>query len=1127
MAHLALFLLGPFQATLDGAAVTTFESDKVRALLAYLAVERDRPQRRETLAGLLWPDMAERDARTNLRHVLANLRQALNDRDTALPFLLPSRQTIQFNIESDYRLDVQTFTDAVALTTVHPHANVENCEACLARLEEAAALYQGDFLAGFSLDSDLFEGWVTTQREKLHIQALDVLHHLAAHHEQRGDHSAVIRYAQRQVELEPWRESAHRQWMQALACSGQRGMALVQYEACCQVLGEELGIGPEPATQALYQRIRDREELCSALPTISYNLPAALIPFVGRRKLLGEIQSRLVDPACRLLTLVGPGGSGKTRLALEAARKFISGESEKHFPDGVYFVPLAALNSSEDIVPAFAEAMDFSFYGEGEPKTQLLNYIRRKRMLLILDNFEHLVTDVTLVVDVLRVASDIKVLVTSRTKLDLPAEQLIPVEGMAYPGSFTALSFVLKHSAVRLFIQSVRRVQPDFALNVTNVADVLHICQYVYGMPLGILLAAAWADMLTPSEIAFEIERGLDFLTVDWRTVPERQRSMRAVFDHSWRLLGERERGVLSALSVFQGGCTSEMAQVVANASLCDLHSLFNRSLLHRAPGGRYEMHELLRQYALEQLEQQPNNKRRAQERHSAIFVQALACWEIELKGPRQQIALSEIASDLENVRVAIEWMLANTDVRGLEHALESLGLFFKIYYRYQQGVSLCHMIAETSKTFLSGQGRRLRAIALAWESHFLEQMGDVKLAESLIRESLYSLGFSGLDDEKIYASVQNLSEADQRAHAFVLWVAGMAMWHKDFTRAEQLFERSLELYQILGARWYIARLLHTLGLIGEAGKAISRCRKSVVMFQALGDPRMLTDGLIDLGRILLNQGEVDEGEMLVRQAIDTAEANGTHLDIAVHYILHTISFFNGKFAQARAARVQHIARYEALGAQMRIAESTLFLSYCDTHLGIYERAGHLAGTCLTQCHTRGYVHQSAKCYEQLGLIALAYEHYEQAQQWIKQSDAIFRKSGVQRMLSTLVGLGYVTCGLGKRRIAKQHFYQALESIIHQHNWWMLLYALPGVARLLSDLEYVECAVELYGFLSQYPYIGNSQWFEDVAGKYVASTATALPAEVVTAAQAHGCAHDMWKMTKELLTELETGKYDE
>ena len=232
MARLCLNLLGTYQVTLNGAPITDFESDKVRALLAYLAVESERPQRRETLAGLLWPDMSDRDARANLRHGLANLRKVLGDQGATEPFLCIDRQTLQFNTASDFQLDVKTFGDAITTTSAHAHSRMEDCELCMVRLLEAAALYTGDFLAGFSLPSDLYEAWTVTQREKLHIQALDLLDHLAAHYEHIGDFGAAQRYAQHQVDLEPWRESAHRQLMRALVLSGQRGMALAQFEAC-------------------------------------------------------------------------------------------------------------------------------------------------------------------------------------------------------------------------------------------------------------------------------------------------------------------------------------------------------------------------------------------------------------------------------------------------------------------------------------------------------------------------------------------------------------------------------------------------------------------------------------------------------------------------------------------------------------------------------------------------------------------------------------------------------------------------------------------------------------------------------------------------------------------------------
>jgi DNA-binding SARP family transcriptional activator len=252
MAHLSLSLLGPFQATLDGKPITAFESDKVRALLAYLAVEADRPHSRDKLAGLLWPERPDRDARNNLRYALSNLRQAIGDREAtadrpAPPFLHVTRQAIQFNAASSAWVDVT----ALANQLKPPQPTIRE-------LEKAVDIYRGEFLEGFSVaDSVPFEEWVLFKREHVCRQVLSALHRLAATHERRGEYGRALPYAWRQVELEPWQEKAHRQLMHLLALNGQRGTALAQYEACRRALAEELGVEPAPATTRLYEQIRD------------------------------------------------------------------------------------------------------------------------------------------------------------------------------------------------------------------------------------------------------------------------------------------------------------------------------------------------------------------------------------------------------------------------------------------------------------------------------------------------------------------------------------------------------------------------------------------------------------------------------------------------------------------------------------------------------------------------------------------------------------------------------------------------------------------------------------------------------------------------------------------------------
>jgi len=600
MSRLALLLLGPPRIECDGEPVE-IRRRKAIALIVYLAVT-GQSHSRDALATLLWPEYDQSRARAGLRRVLAALKEALGE-----GWLHVDREAVELNPDAEVWLDVSEFQDWLAECRTHGHPQEEVCPACLPLLAEAAALYRDHFLVGFTLrDSPDFDEWQFFQTEGLRDELASALERLTHAHSAQGEFEQAIAYARRWLALDPLHEPAHRHLMHLYAWSGQRAAALRQYGECERVLKEELDVPPEEETTQVYQTIKENRHLPPPVdrfakkpvspqePARKHNLPVHLTPFVGREVALAEIRDRLQDPACRLLTLVGPGGSGKTRLALEAAAAQVD-----HFAHGVFFVSLAPLDSAEAIVPTVAGALGFSFYEGVEPRQQLLDYLRQKCMLLIMDNFEHLLActerrpepcgepveplvegprrrdGVGLVTDLLKTAPQVKILVTSRARLNVQGEHLFPVAGMSFPDEETAKDAALRrvhpepgrraqdvaqYSAVKLFLTSARQAQPGFKLTADNVTDVARICRLVQGMPLGILLAAAWVRMLTPAEIATAIGQSFDFLETDLRDVPERQRSMRAIFDHSWRLLTEREQKVFQALSVFRGGFTHQAA---------------------------------------------------------------------------------------------------------------------------------------------------------------------------------------------------------------------------------------------------------------------------------------------------------------------------------------------------------------------------------------------------------------------------------------------------------------------------------------------------------------------------------------------------------------------------------------
>jgi len=665
MAELNIVTLGSLRVTLQGELLTGFRTDKERALLVYLAIEAGRPHRREALAGLLWPESPEAKARHTLSQALTGLRHLLGEHHQAssrTPVVLDTtRHTVALGDAHQVWVDVCTF-DALSRPGV-PDADHNGGHE---RLRQAVTLYQGSFLEGFSIsDAPAFEEWQLLQRERLRRRVLELLAQLVRHSTEDGANEEALRYAWRQLELEPWSERVHRDVIRLLALTGQRGAALRQGEICTRILAEELGVEPGAATLALIRSVRagtlpatapemPKAPLVVATQDVQEmpNVPCPLMPIIGRDVELQALAATMSDPNVRLLTLVGPGGIGKTRLALE-----LTAIHAARFPDGAYVVPLVAATSWEACVAAIARAVGVVPSVQfATVEQQLLGYLRGKTMLLMLDNLEHLVDTAPRLVELMESAPQVRILATSRARLAVLGEHAYPVGPLAVPEEAAAQQPAAQQPAtlagvasVALYTMAARRVAHDFALSAENASAVADICRLVEGMPLALLLAAAWADVLTPDQILERLMgdtgpntgRPIDFLHASWPEMPERHRSVRAVFDHTWRLLGTRERALLEALSVFRGGFGPEAAFFVAGGTLSEIRRLMDQSLLARAFGNRYAMQELLRQYAAERLAHAPTTEREVRDRHAAYYVGVLRRWFVAAKGPLQVAALA------------------------------------------------------------------------------------------------------------------------------------------------------------------------------------------------------------------------------------------------------------------------------------------------------------------------------------------------------------------------------------------------------------------------------------------------------------------------------------------------------
>lgn len=582
------------------------------------------------------------------------------------------------------------------------------------------------------------------------------------------------------------------------------------------------------------------------------HVPRPATPLVGREAELAALTRLLRAPHCRLLTLVGPGGIGKTRLALEVAASHGG-----CFCDGVFFVSLAALTSPSFIVPAIADEIGFDFSGPLDPQTQLFHHLRQKSMLLVLDNLEHLLEGAGLVAALLEHAPELKILVTSRERLNLTGEWLFDLQGLPVP-PIEQGDGAEEYSAVELFVQSARHVQIGFVLQAEERAAVTHICQLVEGMPLAIELAASWLRVLSCEEIAAEIARSLDFLASSMRDVPPRQRSLRATFDHSWNLLSPDERRLLCRLAVFQGGFNRPAAEQVAGAPLAALSALVDKSLLRRAESGRYDLHEVVRQYAAAHLADDAADDVATHDRHSEFYLALLRDREGCLKSHAQHAALLELTGEIDNLRAAWAWAIGRENFGLIGSALRSFGWLFEIRGWLREGVAQLDLVVHAMRSKPeTAERQQVLGEALTQQGLLYFRWGRFDDALGVLEESLAllrPLGDRGLlPDPLLYAGI-------------LLHLNG------ELARAQAFMEEGLACAQATGDQWFAAYANYNLGYIaslyGRYDEGYEQMCDSLAMWRAIGDPRSIALGLNYISPTAIQLGYYAQAEAFLQESL-------------------------------------------------------------------------------------------------------------------------------------------------------------------------------------------------------------------------------------------------------------------
>ena len=888
------------------------ESAKVRALLAYLLLHANMPQARDYLAYLLWPDVPNETARKNLRQALYSLRKGLGPQ--AADILDIQRDTVRLKPHPSLWVDVWEFERLEKETREHPHRAYGACPYCRNRYEAMLVLYGDEFLHGFAArGADPFDDWATEQREHYRQRVLNVVHQAVRFFYLRGDYRQAEHWARRWLRWDPWSEAAYAYLIRTLALQERKSEALKTYQRYVRMMREELGLEPPEDAQRLIYDVRHDLLPEPASVRLRLHLPQPALPLVGREAEMDALLALLARPETRLITLVGLGGIGKTRLAEEAAHQALT-----LFPDGVYWVPLSAVSDVHDPLTLLRENLQ-PLLQSGPSREDMLRALSRKRALLVLDDVpaenEWLIRWVQ---DVLRAGRDVVILATARRPLRLRLERRVLLRGLAYPTSeHEPLTPDEAHAfpAVALFVARARQVAAHFELTSKNLPAVLEIVRFTQGLPLAVELAAAQVAHAPCERVAATLRQAALDIQAPYRDQLPQHRSLRVLLERTWAKLSESQRQAAVRLAGFGAAFDAEMADAVAQVSPDTLSALTQASLLvlHENPEGRanlWEMHPITRAFAREHWDLSTEARARWQQRARAWLAQVLRT--LRFEDGRQIRRLAALRTELA---AYMDDLLEHGALDELEAVAPGIVAWFRHYGLAREGAAYLDRLLARAKTQVDEEtpnralGRILRLRGLlahlssdvtAAHEHFRQAQRHLRAFDDLRVEYARTLqGLSGVmqlqgelkEAERLETEALALCRAEaercQQAglpEAQEYWIdmanalnnlGSIAFQRGDLEAARRYFQEAVMYYRRYEAQGFLANTLSNLAyvLLSEerAAEAQAVAEDALRVVQRIGAQRSLANILGTLGTIAIHRDDLTTAYLRLRRALHIA----------------------------------------------------------------------------------------------------------------------------------------------------------------------------------------------------------------------------------------------------------------